>query len=167
MTIKQFLTQRRWHLMGPVLPGGTLYTMVLSPNKEQHNPLLAGTPVGVFRSLSRGDNWSWANRGLVGLQVATLAASSNGVLFLGTLDGTLARSVDGGYSWASLPRLEDSGSITSIAVSPDYLNDGTILVGTENGGIYRSTDSGRSAKPANFGLGDLSVLTIACAPGWP
>ncbi|MHB0878006.1 MAG: WD40/YVTN/BNR-like repeat-containing protein, partial [Anaerolineae bacterium] len=131
------------------------------------NPLLAGTPVGVFRSLSRGDNWSWANRGLVGLQVATLAASSNGVLFLGTLDGTLARSVDGGYSWASLPRLEDSGSITSIAVSPDYLNDGTILVGTENGGIYRSTDSGRSAKPANFGLGDLSVLTIACAPGWP
>lgn len=167
MTIREYVSQRRWNLMGPVLPGGTVYTLVLSPNKEQRNPLLAGTPVGVFRSLSRGANWSAANRGLVGLQIATLASSSNGVLFLGSLDGTLARSVDGGYSWLCLPPLGDAGSITAIAVSPDYLSDGTILVGTERGGVFRSSDSGRSAKAANFGLSELNVLCLACAPGWP
>ena len=167
MAIREYASQRGWKLSGPILPGGTIYSLVLSPNKDQHNPLLAGTPVGVFRSLSRGDNWSWANRGLAGLQISALASSPNGVLFLGTLDGGLARSVDGGYSWTTLPSLQDAGSITAIAVSPDYLSDGTILVGSDAGGVYRSTDSGKTAKSVNFGLGDLSVLCLTCAAGWP
>jgi len=167
MKLREYSRQRSWKLMGPVLPGGTIYSLVLSPNEEQHNPLLAGTAVGIFRSLSRGDKWTWANRGLAGLQISALAVTSNGVLFSGTLDGILARSVDGGYSWACMPPLEDSGSITAIAASPDYVNDGAILIGTEQGGIFRSTDSGRTAKPANFGLGELTVLSLACASGWP
>ncbi|NPV09740.1 MAG: hypothetical protein HPY83_17495 [Anaerolineae bacterium] len=167
MSVREYTSRRRWRLAGPVLEGGTVYALVLSPNKDQHNPLIAGTPVGAFRSLSRGAQWSWANRGLTGLQVSALAASANGVLFLGSLDGTLARSVDGGYSWDCMPRLHDSGSITSLAVSPDYLRDGTVLIGTESGGVFRTTDSGKTARPVNFGLLDLSVLALACAPGWP
>ncbi|MFO7734497.1 MAG: hypothetical protein R6X21_12740, partial [Candidatus Aminicenantes bacterium] len=66
-----------------------------------------------------------------------------------------------------MPPLEDSGSITTLAVSPDYLRDGTVLVGTETGGVFRTTDSGRTARPANFGLLDPTVLALACAPGWP
>ena len=167
MSMREYISQRRWHSLGPILPGGTIYALTLSPNKEQYNPLIAGTPVGAFRSLSRGEQWSWANRGLAGLQVSALATSPNGVLFLGTLDGTLARSVDGGFSWLCLPRLEDSGSITALAVSPDYMHDGTVLIGTENAGVFRSTDSGRTAKPVNFGLIELSVLSLCCPPGWP
>lgn len=167
MSLREYTSRRRWRLAGPVLEGGTVYALVLSPSTDQHNPLIAGSPVGAFRSLSRGSQWSWANRGLSGLQISTLAASPNGVLFIGALDGTLARSVDGGYSWECMPALEDSGSITSLAVSPDYLKDGTVLIGTETGGVFRTTDSGRTARPANFGLLDPTVLALACAPGWP
>ncbi|MGI6208434.1 MAG: WD40/YVTN/BNR-like repeat-containing protein [Anaerolineae bacterium] len=166
MSVREYTSRRRWRLVGPVLEGGTAYALVLSPNREQHQPLIAGTPVGAFRSLSRGSQWSWANRGLTGLQVSALAVSPNGVLFLGALDGTLARSVDGGYSWDCMPPLEDSGSITALAVSPNYLRDGTILIGTEAGGVFRSTDSGRTTRAANFGLIDLTVLAVACAPEW-
>ncbi len=167
MSLREYTSRRRWRLAGPVLEGGTVYALVLSPSADQHNPLVAGSPVGAFRSLSRGAQWSWANRGLTGLQISALAASPNGVLFIGSLDGTLARSVDGGYSWEVMPPLEDSGSITSLAVSPDYLRDGTVLVGTETGGVFRTTDSGRTARPANFGLLDPTVLALVCAPGWP
>ncbi len=167
MSIREYASVRRWQSKGPILAGGTVYALVLSPSEDQHHPLIAGTPVGAFRSLSRGALWSWANRGLAGLQVSALACSSNGVLFLGTLDGSLARSVDGGYSWECMPGLQDCGSITGISVSPDYLKDGTILIGTESAGVFRSTDSGRTAKPVNFGLVELGVLCIACAPGWP
>ena len=167
MSLREYTSRRRWRLAGPVLEGGTVYALVLSPSADQHNPIIAGSPVGAFRSLSRGSQWSWANRGLSGLQISALAASPNGVLFIGSLDGTLARSVDGGYSWECMPPLEDSGSITSLAVSPDYLKDGTVLIGTETGGVFRTTDSGRTARPANFGLLDPTVLALACAPGWP
>ena len=73
MSVREYTSRRRWRLVGPVLEGGTAYALVLSPNREQHQPLIAGTPVGAFRSLSRGSQWSWANRGLTGLQVSALA----------------------------------------------------------------------------------------------
>ncbi len=167
MRTKPQIIQASWQMVGPILPGGTIYALTLSPNKEQGNPLVVGTPVGVFRSLTRGQKWALANRGLASLRVSALASSPNGVLFVGTQDGHVGRSVDGGYSWLCFGPLEGAGSVTALAVSPDYLKDGTVLIATENSGVFRSTDSCRTCKPANFGLSDLTVLSIACAPGWP
>jgi photosystem II stability/assembly factor-like uncharacterized protein len=56
--------------------------------------------------------------------------------------------------------------ISSIVVSPDFSRDGTLLVGTLEDGIFRSEDRGRLWSPANFGLLDLAVMSLAMSPNF-
>ena len=46
----------------------------------------------------------------------------------------------------------ESKNVYSIAVSPAFLSDGTVYVGTKNDGIRRSTDSGTTWSQVDEGL---------------
>jgi len=89
----------------------------------------------------------------------------------------LYKSEDGGKSWAlisgGLPSDQDTASIAfplsmvSIAFSPDYASDQTLLAGLSSvnigRGVYKSTDGGRSWRLASRGLSDLLVQGVAFA----
>lgn len=67
-----------------------------------------------------------------------------GVVFASTPNG-LFRSKDGGESWREIGGTELSEAhIEALAVSPDFANDGTVIVSVLGRGHFRSRDHGES-----------------------
>jgi photosystem II stability/assembly factor-like uncharacterized protein len=64
-------------------------------------------------------------------------------LFAGTWGG-LFKSTDGGESWQRITRVYfgPPGSITAVAVAPDYTDSGHVLAGGGWGGLFLSQDGG-------------------------
>jgi len=70
-------------------------------------------------------------------------------LFIGSSVGGNAyvyRTTSGGYTYQS-GSIAGSQTITSMALSPDFDRDGTILIGDSNGWIYLSSNNGERFEP--------------------
>ena len=71
-------------------------------------------------------------------------------------------SQDRGRFWRALePGLPPDLSLTAVAIAPNALT--TVFLGTESDGVFRSQD-GADWLPANVGLTNLSVFSLAIAP---
>jgi len=71
------------------------------------------------------------------------------LLFIGSYDGAhglIYQTTNGGLSMTE-GTPAGANSIYSIAISPDYINDGTILAGNSHGMVYKSMDGGASFVP--------------------
>ena len=68
--------------------------------------LLAGTPIGLFRSPDNGETWTLANAGLTNFSIQTIFAGDD--LLVGTPGGGVFRSTDNGETWSPI----GIGSIT-------------------------------------------------------
>lgn len=77
-----------------------------------------------------------------------------------------ARSTDGGRSWHQYGRAFLAHTTSQFAFSPDFANDGTALVATLGGGIWRTTDRGDTWNASSLGLLDLQVSGIAVSPAF-
>ncbi|HPR63492.1 MAG TPA: hypothetical protein PK014_04665 [Thermoanaerobaculia bacterium] len=66
------------------------------------------------------------------------------MIFLGTLDDGVFASRDGGGSWAHLDNMPSSEAIVDMVISPDFSNDLTLFLLTENAKIYRSNNAGNN-----------------------
>ena len=62
-----------------------------------------------------------------------------------------------GRSWRRCSVPDDTGTVTALALSPRFQEDGTALAATLDNGILRSTDSGQSWQTSSFGLQSLEV----------
>jgi photosystem II stability/assembly factor-like uncharacterized protein len=131
--------------------------------------LFAGTYRGVFASSDNGNGWSSTElrdtHGRIPV-IKALAASSSGLVFAGS-DGALFRSADNGSSWSPVfTRLtsELSTDFLSLAVnSSGYIFAGIGTRGftsSELGGVFRSTDGGRSWSRVGLGGYDVIALVI-------
>jgi photosystem II stability/assembly factor-like uncharacterized protein len=132
-----------------VRPGGTVAGLAVSGNQ-----VFAATLAGVYRSSDGGFSWS-AGSTDSRVPFCEAIAAQDQTIFVGGRHG-LHRSDDGGSSWR---QLLSSDRVLGLAVTCDLL-----LVGTEQDGILRSEDGGRTFAPANAGLLDLSVLALALSP---
>ncbi len=56
--------------------------------------------------------------------------------------------------------------VHSLAVSPQFAQDGVVLAGTMEDGVFRSGDRGAQWAAWNFGLLDLSVLCLSMSPAY-
>lgn len=85
----------------------------------------------------------------------------------GQQGGSLLLSGDGGQGWA-LPSagLPACRYVSCVAVSPDFAQDQTLLVGLVGMGVFRSTDGGRLWEPASAGLGSMNVQQLILSPGF-
>jgi len=116
---------------------------------------LAGTNLGVYRSLDYGTTWQSVDNG-IGLQnnfptyiyAYTFAVSGN-TIFAGTNAGVYV-TMDRGNSWApfNVGLSSSGGFVISLTT-----NGSGVLVGTEFGGIFLSENNGASWEPINNGLG--------------
>ncbi|MBM4435708.1 MAG: hypothetical protein FJ029_00440 [Actinobacteria bacterium] len=73
--------------------------------------------------------------------VASPLFSSDRTVWVGKLTGGIARSTDGGVSYARVNRGLGNLAVHAVAPSPAVSSDNLVLAGT-NTGIYRSTDKG-------------------------
>lgn len=142
------------------------------PKVSESGVLLAGSAGGgVLRSANRGYGWQVCNFGLSDFNVLALAWAPPmpesawprwEVVFAATEDG-VCRSPNGGRGWRRSDGL--SGVVQSLAVAPDFYQSGLILAGTEDQGLWRSTDGGRSFTPVADGPQRVDAIT-ATPYGW-
>ncbi|MFN8444009.1 MAG: hypothetical protein U0175_24725 [Caldilineaceae bacterium] len=148
-----------WH-------GGTVSSLVLSPQFAQNKVALAATSAGLYRSNSAGTHWLLSMGGFADPSVVALAAEQTDlgpVFFASSEQGRLYRSLDLGQNWTEIESWAGLGVVTAIVLSPAYASDKTVFAATPNG-IYRTLDAGESWQEASFGLLDLDVLCLAIAP---
>jgi len=110
---------------------------------------LAGTRGSNSAIWKSKDNGQYFTRRSAPLSVDAWTVVNDNTLFLGSYDGSnglLYCTTNGGFSY-STGAVIGSHSIKSIALSPNYEQDKTLLIGNINGWVYRSADNGTSFKP--------------------
>ena len=93
---------------------------------------------------------------------------------LGLAWDSVVTSISGVDVWAapegsainlsSTPTTTGIGEVSTLVMSPFFIQDGIMWVGTTTGGVRRSSDSGSSFAASNEGLGSLAVHTLAPSP---
>jgi photosystem II stability/assembly factor-like uncharacterized protein len=86
-------------------------------------------------------------------------------LFAGVPGGVL-HSTDGGESWVVAMLDTPPPSVSALAISPDFTQDGVLLAASTEDGIFRSATRGGHWSRWNFGLLDLNVFCLAISPGF-
>jgi hypothetical protein len=118
--------------------------------------------------------WQTSDGGLSWSQVLSESAwtialspdfANDGTLFSGGLDGPVYVSRDAGTTWISHTVSITAGTVNALVVSPAYLTDTTIFLGS-HAGLHRSTDGGMTWAPVSSYSGP-QVDALAISPDWP
>lgn len=121
------------------------------------------TDRGLYVSTNGGLTWKEAATGIRSSTIFQVVASPHrqGELFAVAKDGVY-RSIDGGLSW----RLANAGLglARSRVLMIDRFNPNVIYIGTEDQGVFRSTDSGQNWVPARFPVAGLNISGFAAGP---
>jgi len=127
--------------------------------------LYAARASGLCRSPDGGATWQSAFASLDRSEALTaVSVAALGQTVFAGVKGAVLRSDDSGESWhvAALP--SPPPLIGALAISPAFRDDGVVIAGTPEDGVFVSTDRGSTWIPWNFGLIDLAVYTIAVSP---
>jgi len=136
---------------------------------------LAGAPAGAdpgtlkFTTLALpqvgpdGGYWAYPDA-----NVGPIAVSPDGGILFAAVEDTaydvwaLMRSNNGGYSWRDLTGFTDPHKIVDVVVSPDYADDPTVFVATENF-VYQSVDGGSHFFQMNQGWATETITDLDVA----
>lgn len=142
----------------PALEGlpSALDSSALAVRRGGGDQLLLGTHVGLYESVDGGAEWKIG--GLDGEDVAVLTHAPDGSLWAAGQD-LVARSRDDGETWETLGAqgLPPAG-LTGLAAGAD----GRVFAAA--GGLYESTDGGRSFRPVPSGDG-AGIVALAAVGG--
>ncbi len=121
--------------------------------------ILAGTNLGVYRSVDNGGNWAATSLTRSNLVVTDLAINSNGDIFAATVDGrnqvSVFRSTDNGENWLPVNQGLDGSIIDALGVN----QKGDIFAASRGSGIFLSTDNG--ATWTKTSIPNVEVRTFA------
>lgn len=147
-----------------------IYALVASPTFATDHVCYAARQSGLYRSDDAGSTWQPAFDSLdvPALPSATAVAlspnfQSDHTLFVAVPGGILS-STDGGLTWMTSALTTPAPFITSLAISPDYSNDGVVLAGSMEDGVFISEDAGSHWNAWNFGLLDQNIFCLALSP---
>ncbi|HEX9015784.1 MAG TPA: hypothetical protein VF960_07245 [Chloroflexota bacterium] len=156
-----------WTAISRVGTGSSVVALGVAAAKDGALSVMAGTLAdGVYLSSDGGEKWEARNSGLPDLSVISIALSpafaADQTAFVASESG-LQMTTTGGSSWRQVWGSDDD-TIQCLAISPAFATDGTLLAGTERQGALISRERGKSWKPANAGLPDLSIYALAISP---
>ncbi len=151
-----------WQAAQVPLTGSVILALSYSPQATHDGILLAGTlEDGILYSDSHGERWESRNFGLLDQAVYSLAFSpdflQDGMAFVGS-DTALYYSYNHARAWKELSFPVDAPPVLSLAVSPEFVSDQTLYAGTEQQGLLRSTDRGKSWQRLAFSATSVNNL---------
>ena len=165
-----------WEDASTGLPSKQVRALAISPGFSSDQTLWAGTMAypeqtgGVYCSTDAGDTWVRRSEGITDTNIVALAVSpgwpTDRTLFAATMDGGVFRSVDGGDHWAwSTYGDGPSYGVQDMALSPDYVDDGTLYASFS--AVHVSTNRGTSwSVLGEFPWGRYAAR-LGVAPGTP
>jgi photosystem II stability/assembly factor-like uncharacterized protein len=179
---------KTWRPKHHGMPPTAATDILLDPTSPVTNRILyvAGFGKGVFKSSDGGETWSVKNDGLPGQEPFAwrLARDKSGVLYLviarrsedGSFgnwqDGGLYRSTDGAEHWKRIALPPGVNGPNWIAIDPRNTNRLVLAVwgrwtphGAVQGGIYLSTDAGKSWR--NVLSRDQHIYAVTIHPDSP
>jgi photosystem II stability/assembly factor-like uncharacterized protein len=136
----------------------------VSPDPRDPNRVYIATPYGVFRTTDGCATWKECNRGLVAKFTPHVLASPlvDKEVYCVTEDGAYV-SMDGADTWTRMGL--NVGNVRTIAQHPR--NPQILAVGTENHGMYMSTNGGRWWTRRESGVDHLTFYAVAFDPVAP
>ncbi|MCY4023223.1 MAG: hypothetical protein OXF32_07230 [Anaerolineaceae bacterium] len=145
-------------------PQTTLESMTTFALAASDGQLFAGRAGGLYRSPDGGASWEYAS-GQPGEEgaIATTSLAARGRDIFAGINGGVLRSSDGGGTWFTAALSNPPPLVVALALSPAYEEDGALLAGSAEDGIFASTDRGVTWRGWNFGLIDLNVNALAWA----
>src|ERR1043165_4017515 len=171
-----------WRGIGPYRGGrsGTVTGVAGKPNLFY----FGSTGGGVWRTTDAGNTWENISDGFFGGSIGAVAVSEwdNNVIYVGggeeCVRGNVSygygmfKSTDAGKSWTSIG-LKDSKHIPRIRIhpkKPDLLYVavlGDLFKATEERGVYRSEDGGKTWKRVLFSNASAGVVDLVMDPNNP
>ncbi|MDF1513236.1 MAG: hypothetical protein P1S60_05460 [Anaerolineae bacterium] len=80
--------------------------------------------------------------------------------------GGVMQSMDAGETWQATAIATPPPLVSAMAISPNYVEDGVIFLGTAEDGVFRSANRGGSWSRWNFGLLDLAAYCFGVSPNY-
>jgi photosystem II stability/assembly factor-like uncharacterized protein len=133
------------------------YVFNLTVNPTNRQALLASADnVDLFRSMNGGASWANSDSGLHATTINAVAADQNlpGVVYAGVAGMGVFRSKDSGQNWTSANAGLGDLNVRSLA-----LVSGSLYVGTDSGGIYKTAAVQADWQAVNSGLPKGSAKT--------
>jgi Abnormal spindle-like microcephaly-assoc'd, ASPM-SPD-2-Hydin len=148
---------------------GFIPPLVMSPTNSQ--TLYFGT-YRLYRTTNRGDLWTPISpdltKGSSVFSTIAEAKSNSSVIYVGTNDGNVQVTKNGGASWTLITAGLPNRSAQYLAVSPsDAATAFVVFSGFGTGHVFKTTDSGGSWADISSNLPDIPVNTILLDPRAP
>ncbi len=141
---------------------GAVYALAASGST-----VYAARASGLYRSQDGGETWedTFSPLKLAQPLTTTAVATVGNTVFAG-VKGAVLRSDDAGDNWHIAGLSSPPPHVVALAISPNYHEDGVIVAGTTEDGVFVSTDRGMTWTPWNFGLIDSHVYALVISPGF-
>lgn len=171
-----------WRSIGPYR-GGRSAAVTGVPGKPNLF-YFGGTGGGVWQTTDAGNSWSNISDGYFGSSIGSIAVSEwdNNVIYVGqgevTVRGNVSfgngiyKSTDAGKTWAHVG-LKDSKHVPRIRIhpkNPDLVYAavlGDLFKSSEERGVYRSEDGGKTWKRVLFANADAGAVELCMDPNNP
>ena len=136
--------------------------MIASPSFWKDRVMLAGTAGdGILRSTDGGRHWQLSNFGLRDFNLVDLVTAPvwdpRYEYVFAISETAVYQSPNGGRAWRR-GECADEIRPSAIAISPNFAQDQTVVLGTEAGQLYCSLDAGRQWELLADGLDMINAL---------
>jgi photosystem II stability/assembly factor-like uncharacterized protein len=146
--------------------GAWVSPLVIDPN--DHNTLLAGG-TQIWKSTDAAENWISIRNSITSSSQCSaidIAKNYSNDIWVGYIDGTISRSINGGVSWdniniASMPKT----AVTSIAINPNSVSDVMVTFGGfASGRVWLTDNGGITWQQRSNSLPDIQVNAVKFHP---
>ncbi len=153
-----------WEKINEGLDNKQITLLSVSP----HSPdlvLASGKDGGLYLTQDGGKNWRSVMSD-VKITAISFAEDEEKTMAISDSLGNVYLSSDQGLTWTNIIELNNNNKIESLAFSPTFNQDKIIWIGTENAGVFKVQNLGKSVTAANQGLSDLKIRNIVPSPNY-